>query len=47
MARAAEVQKQVEELKARRNGAAQPEAQAADDLPPADNETGEIFNEQK
>lgn len=42
-AKAAEVQAQVEAMNARRKAA----QQAEEDLSPADNETGEIFNEQK
>lgn len=42
-AKAAEVQAQVEAMNARRKAAQQED----EDLPPADNESGEIFNEQK
>lgn len=50
-AKAAEVQARVEEMKQRRKGtelpADAPAAPVVDDMPPADNETGEMFPEQQ
>lgn len=54
MSKAAEIQAQVDAMKQRRMKMQHPEAQeeaapapTIDDMPPADNETGEIFNEQQ